>query len=237
MISHPFSSVLIAESRVRGSNLTPSSTDKMKKDRSSSIPRRPDSSFKSSVQSATPMRRMKLADSPSTNPRTVEHNSGQRNASLTSCTGITNGSLTTRKCHFTESAPVTDIYTTSETISAPVLVPRDILEDKTIGSVPRRTSAVPEDFRDPAHTRKFSSDASDSDASVTSMLDKSDACSEGLSGLKFSFGLTPYYKKEEDGSVDKGHITQMADHMDRAMTLEHPVWSSDDKCITLFLCL
>jgi katanin p80 WD40 repeat-containing subunit B1 len=62
----------------------------------------------------------------------------------------------------------------------------------------------------------LSADAADSDASVESMLAKSDACSEGLSGFKFSFGLTPYYKKEEDDNVDKGHITQMTEHMDRA---------------------
>jgi katanin p80 WD40 repeat-containing subunit B1 len=231
--------VLIAESRVRGSNLTPSSTDKIKKDRTSSIPRRPDSSFKSSVQSATPIRRMKLADSPSTNPRTVERNSGQRDVSLTSRTGISNNSLTTRKGHFTESALVKDIYTTSQAMSAPVVVPRDILEDKTIGSVCRGTTAVPDDFQDPGLTRKLSlsADAADSDASVESMLTKSDACSEGLSGLKFSFGLTPYYKKEEDGNVDKGHITQMTEHMDRAMALEHPVQSSDYKCIAPFPCL
>jgi katanin p80 WD40 repeat-containing subunit B1 len=109
--------------------LTPSSTDKIKKDRTSSIPRRPDSSFKSSVQSAIPIRHMKLADSPSTKPRTVERNSGQRDVSLTSCTGISNNSLTTRKGHFTESAPVKDIFTTSQAMSAPVVVPRDILED------------------------------------------------------------------------------------------------------------
>ncbi|KAK3165627.1 hypothetical protein QOZ80_1AG0035730 [Eleusine coracana subsp. coracana] len=233
--SHPKSSFKvkelgIAESRVRGSRLTPS-TDKIKKDRSSNIGRRPDSSFKSSVQGATPMRRMKVADSPSTNPRTVERNSGQRDISLTSRARISNNSSTTKKGHFTESAPVKDIYTTSQAISAPVIVPRDILEDKTAGNFCRGTTAVPDDFQNPSHRRKFSlgTDASDSDTSVTSTPPKSDVCSEGLSGLKFSFGLTPYHKREEYGNVDKGHITQMAEHMGRAMSLEHPVQSSNDK--------
>ncbi|GJN17484.1 hypothetical protein PR202_gb04555 [Eleusine coracana subsp. coracana] len=236
--SHPKSSFKvkelgIAESRVRGLRLTPSSTDKIKKDRSSNIGRRPDSSFKSSVQGATPMRRMKVADSPSTNPRTVERNSGQRDISLASRARISNNSSTTKKGHFTESAPVKDIYTTSQAISAPVVVPRDILEDKTVGNFCRGTTAVPDDFRNPAHRRKFSlgADASDSDTSVTSTPPKSDVCSEGLSGFKFSFGLTPYHKREEYDNVDKGHITQMAEHMDRAMSLEHPVQSSNDKSI------
>ncbi|TVU34896.1 hypothetical protein EJB05_16752 [Eragrostis curvula] len=230
--SHPKSSYKvkelgIAESRVQGSHLTPSSTDKIKKERSSSITRRPNSSLKSSVQSATPMRRMKLADSPSTNPRTVQRNSGQRDISSTPRTGIANNSLTTKKGHFTESALVKDIYTTTQAISAPVVVPRDILEDKTTDSVCSGTTADPDDFRDLVHTKKLPLSAGAT--SLRSTLAEPDVCSEGLSGLKFSFGLTPYYKKEDYGSEDKGHITQMAEHMDRAMLLEHPVQLNDDK--------
>ncbi|XP_062207073.1 katanin p80 WD40 repeat-containing subunit B1 homolog KTN80.2-like [Phragmites australis] len=223
----------IAESRVRGSHLTPASTDKIKKDRSSTIPRRPDSSLKSSIQSATPMRRMKLVGSPSTNPKTVEHNFGQRDISLTSRTGIANNTSTAKKGHFTESALVKDIYTTSLAVSAPVVVPRDILEDKTVDSACRGTegtATLPDDFRDSVRTRKFSpsgAGAADSDSPARST--EPDVCSEGLSGLKFSFGLTPYYKKEEYGDADKEHIAQIAEKMDKTVLLEHALQSNDDK--------
>ncbi|XP_062223147.1 katanin p80 WD40 repeat-containing subunit B1 homolog KTN80.1-like isoform X2 [Phragmites australis] len=195
----------IAESRVRGSHLTPANTDKIKKDRSSTIPRRPDSSFKSSIQSSTPMRRMKLVDSPSTNPKTVERNFGQRDNSLTSRIGITNNSSTIKEGHLTESALVKDIYTTSQAVSAPVVVPRDILEDKTVGSICRGTggtATVPDDFQGAVHTRKpsLSGGAADSDSS-----------------------------KEEYGAADKEHITEIAEKMDKSVSLEHPLQSNDDK--------
>jgi katanin p80 WD40 repeat-containing subunit B1 len=227
-------SVVIAESRVRGSHLTPASTDKIKKDRSSTIPRRPDPSFRSSIQSSTPMRRMKLVDSPSTNPKTVERNFGQKDTPLTSHTRIAKNSSTAKKGNLTESASVKDIYTTSQAVSAPVVVPRDILEDKTVSSVCRGnggTTTAPDAFRVPVHRRKpsLSGTAADSDSSVGSVLTEPDVCSEGLSSLQFSFGLSPYYKKEEYGEVDKEDIAQIAQKMDRTVSLEHPLRSNDDK--------
>ncbi|CAO2166620.1 unnamed protein product [Urochloa humidicola] len=195
----------IAESRVRGSHLTPSSTDRIKKDRSSTIPRRPDSSFRSSIQSSTPMRRMKLVDSPSTNPKTAE-----------------------------QSASVKDIYTTPQAVSAPVVVPRDILEDKAVSSVctgTGGTTAAPDAVRVPVHRRKpsLSTTAADSDSSAGSTLSEPEVCSEGAPSLKFSFGLSPYYKKEEYSEVDKEDIAQIAKKMDRTVLLEHPLQSNDDK--------
>ncbi|CAD6236512.1 unnamed protein product [Miscanthus lutarioriparius] len=220
----------IAESRVRGSHLTPASTDKIKKDRSSTIPRRPASSLKSSVQGSTPMRRMKLVDSPSTNPKIVECNFGQRDISLTSRAVIANNSATAKKSNLTESALVKDIYTTSQAVSAPV-VPRDILEDKTVSNVRRGTgdtAAVPDDFR-PVHKRKPSLSGSAADSDSSSIFTEPDVCSEGLSGLKFSFGLTPYYKKEEFGDVDNEGIAQIAEKMDRTVSLDHSLQLNDDK--------
>uniref|UniRef100_A0A453FP77 Uncharacterized protein n=1 Tax=Aegilops tauschii subsp. strangulata TaxID=200361 RepID=A0A453FP77_AEGTS len=52
---------------------------------------------------------------------------------------------------------------------------------------------------------------------------------EGLSGLKFSFGLTPNDKKEESDGTDKGEIRQIAEKMDRIVSFDHPVQSNDDK--------
>ncbi|KAG2592178.1 hypothetical protein PVAP13_5NG529500 [Panicum virgatum] len=223
-----------AESRVRGSHLTPASTDKIKKDRSSTIPRRPDPSFRSSIQSSTPMRRMKLVDSPSTNPKTVERIFGQKDTSLTSHTRIAKNSSTAKKGNLTDSASVKDIYTTSQAVSAPVVVPRDILEDKTVSSVCRGTegtTTAPDAFRVPIHRRKpsLSGTAADSDSSIGSTPSEPDVCSEGLPSLKFSFGLSPYYKKEEYGEVDKEDIAQIAQKMDRTVSLEHPLPSNDDK--------
>ncbi|KAK8453808.1 hypothetical protein SEVIR_5G344400v4 [Setaria viridis] len=222
-----------AESRVRGSHLTPASTDKIKKDRSS-IPRRPDSSFRSSIQSSTPMRRMKLADSPFTNPKTSERNFGQKDISLASRTRIPNNSSTTKKGNLTESASVKDIYTTPQAVSAPVVVPRDILEDKAVSSVRRGTggtTTAPDAVRVPVHRRKpsLSGTAADSDSSVGSTITDPDVCSEGLSSLKFSFGLSPYYKKEENSEVDREDIAHIAKEMDRTVLLEHPLQSNDDK--------
>ncbi|WVZ68603.1 hypothetical protein U9M48_017525 [Paspalum notatum var. saurae] len=224
----------IAESRFRSSHLTPASADRTKKDRSSTIPRRPDSSFKSSTQSSTPMRRMKLADSPSTNPKSVERNFGQRDISLPSRAAIANNSSTAKKGNLTESAVVKDIYTTPQAVSAPVVVPRDILEDKAGSSVHAGTggtAAVPDDFRIPVHTRKpsLSGSAADSNRSIRSIFTEPDVCSEGLSHLKFSFGLTPCYKKEEFGDVDSEGIAQIAEKMDKTVSLDHPLESNDDK--------
>lgn len=238
--SLPLVSVVIAESRVRGSHLTPASTDKSKKERSSTIPRRPDSSFRSSIQSSTPMRRMRLVDSPSTNSKTVERNFGSKDVSLTSHTRIANNSSTAKKGNLTESASVKDIYTTSQAVSAPVIVPRDILEDKTVSSVSRGTggTTTPDAFRVPVHRRKpsLSGTAADSDSSVGSILMEPDVCSEGLPSLKFSFGISPYSEKEEYSEVDKKDIAQIAEKMDKTVSLEHPLQSYDDKCIALLLC-
>ncbi|KAM0868606.1 hypothetical protein ACQ4PT_041226 [Festuca glaucescens] len=228
---HPKNSYKVqesAESGIRALHLTPASTDKIKKDKSNTIPRRPDSSVKSS----TPARRMKLADSPSTNPRTAERNFGQRDMPLLSRAGVANKSSATKKFHPTELADVKDIYTT-QSVSMPVGVPRDILEDKSIGSVNRGIggrAAVPDDFCSPVHLRKLlpSGGTVDSVSSVRSMLSEPDACSEGLSGLKFSFGLTPYDKKQEFDGTDKGAITQIAEKMDKVVSLEHPVQSNSD---------
>ncbi|CAO2197389.1 unnamed protein product [Urochloa humidicola] len=216
----------MAESRVRGSHLTPSSTDKIKKDRSSTIPRRPDSSFRSSIQSSTPMRRMKLVDSPSTNPKTAERNFGQKDISL--------ANNSAKKGNLAESASVKDIYTTPQAVSAPVVVPRDILEDKAVSSVctgTGGTTAAPDAVRFPVHRRKpsLSTTASDSDSSAGSTLSEPDVCSEGAPSLKFSFGLSPYYKKEEYSEVDKEDIAQISKKMDRTVLLEHPLQSNDDK--------
>jgi katanin p80 WD40 repeat-containing subunit B1 len=63
------------------------------------------------------------------------------------------------------------------------------------------------------------------------MLSEPDACAEGLSGLKFSFGLTPYDKKQEFDGTDKGAVTQIAEKMDKIVSLEHPVQSNSDTCI------
>ena len=233
------SSVIAAESRVRGSHLTPASTDKIKKDSSSTIPRRPDSSLKSSVQGSTPMRRMKLVDSPSTNPKIVERNFGQRDISLASRSSIAKNSATAKKSNLTESALVKDIYTTSQAVSAPVVVPRDILEDKTVNNVRRGTgdtAAVPDDFRTPVHKRKPSLSGSAADSDGSSIFTEPDVCSEGLSGLKFSFGLTPYYKKEEFSDVDNEGIAQIAEKMDRTVSLDHSPQLNDDKCIAFSLC-
>ncbi|AQK99968.1 Transducin/WD40 repeat-like superfamily protein [Zea mays] len=224
----------IAQSRVRGSHLTPASTDKTKKDRSSTIPRRPDSSLKSSVQSTTLMRRMKLVDSPSTNTKNVERNVGQRDISLASRAVMANNSATAKKSNLTESALVKDIYTTSQAVSAPIVVPRDILEDKTVSNVRRgtgETAAVPDDFRIPVHRRKpsLSGSAADSDSSSRSVFTEPDVCSEGLSSLKFSFGLTPYHKKEEFGDVDNEGIAQIAEKMERTVSLDHSQQLNDDK--------
>ncbi|XP_048564756.1 katanin p80 WD40 repeat-containing subunit B1 homolog KTN80.1-like isoform X1 [Triticum urartu] len=220
----------IAESRVRALHLTPGSTDKIKKDRSSSIPRRPDSSVKPS----TPVRRMKPVDSPSTNLKTAERSFGQRDIQLLSRTGMAINSSITKKAPPTESVAVKDIYTTSQAVSVPVVVPRDILEDKSAGSIHRGIggrTAVPDDFYSPVHLRKRlpSGGTSDSVSSVKSMLAEPDVCSEGLSGLKFSFGLTPNDKKEESDSTDKGEIRQIAEKMDRIVSFDHPVQSNDDK--------
>ncbi|KAF6990149.1 hypothetical protein CFC21_007386 [Triticum aestivum] len=220
----------IAESRVRALHLTPGSTDKIKKDRSSSIPRRPDSSVKPS----TPVRRMKPVDSPSTNLKTAERSFGQRDIQLLSRTGMTINSSTTKKAPPTESVAVKDIYTTSQAVSVPVVVPRDILEDKSAGSIHRGIggrTAVPDDFYSPVHLRKRlpSGGTSDSVSSVKSMLAEPDVCSEGFSGLKFSFGLTPNDKKEESDGTNKGEIRQIAEKMDRIISFDHPVQSNDDK--------
>ncbi|XP_037414354.1 katanin p80 WD40 repeat-containing subunit B1 homolog KTN80.1-like isoform X2 [Triticum dicoccoides] len=220
----------IAESRVRALHLTPGSTDKIKKDRSSSIPRRPDSSVKPS----TPVRRMKPVDSPSTNLKTAERSFGQRDIQLLSRTGMAINSSTTKKAQPTESVAVKDIYTTSQAVSVPVVVPRDILEDKSAGSIHRGIggrTAVPDDFYSPVHLRKHlpSGGTSDSVSSVKSMLAEPDVCSEGLSGLKFSFGLTPIDKKEESDGTDKREIRQIAEKMDRIVSFDHPVQSNDDK--------
>ncbi|CAL4961060.1 unnamed protein product [Urochloa decumbens] len=222
----------IPESRVRGSHLTPSSTDKIKKDRSSTIPRRPDSSFRSSIQSSTPTRRMKPFDSPSTNPKTAERNFGQKDISLASRTRIANNSA--KKGNLAESASVKDIYTTPQAVSAPLVVPRDILEDKAVSSIctgTRGTTTTPDAVRVPVHRRKpsLSTTAADSDSSVGSTLTEPDVCSEGAPSLKFSFGLSPYYKKEEYSEVDKEDIAQIATKMDRTVLLEHPLQSNDDK--------
>lgn len=234
-------SVVIAESRVRGSHLTPTSTDKSKKERSSTISRRPDSSFRSSIQSSTPMRRMKLVDSPCTNPKTVERNFGPKDSSLTSHTRIANNSSTAKKGNLTESASVKDIYTTSQAVSSPVIVPRDIVEDKTVSSVCRGTggtTTAPDAFRVPVHRRKpsLSGTGADSDSSVGSIFTEPDVCSEGLPSLKFSFGISPYCKKEEYSEMDKNDIAQIAEKMDASVSLEHPLQSNDDKCIALLLC-
>ncbi|XP_052140737.1 katanin p80 WD40 repeat-containing subunit B1 homolog KTN80.2-like isoform X1 [Oryza glaberrima] len=228
----------VAESGIRGSNLTPASMDKTKRDKSGATPRRPDSSFKSSIQSSTPMRRMKAADSPYTNRKTVERNFAQRDASLASRTGTANNSSTVKKGHLAESVSVKDIYTTPQTVSVPVVMPRDILEDKTAGSISggiRGRAAVADDFHAPVHSRKLSvnSFVGDSVNSTKSMLTDPDVCSEGFSGLKFSFGLTPYYKKEEYDNVDKvdsmdkGDNTQMTEKLDRTVSLEHQLQSND----------
>ncbi|KAL5220377.1 hypothetical protein ABZP36_025090 [Zizania latifolia] len=137
----------VAENGIQGSHLTGASIDKIKKDKSSTTPRRPDSSFKSSIQSSTPVRRMKVVDSPSTNQKTTERNFGQRDVSLASHTGIANCSSTVKK--------------------------------------------------------------------------------GGLSGLKFSFGLTPYFKKEKSNNTDKGDIAQMAERLDKTVSLEHQLQSND----------
>lgn len=233
--------MIAAESRVRGSHLTPASTDKIKKDRSSTIPRRPDSSLKSSVQGSTTMRRMKLVDSPSTNPKNVERprTFGQRDISLASRAAIANNSAAAKKSNLTESALVKDIYTTSQAVSAPVVVPRDILEDKTVSNVRRGTgdaAALPDDFRTPVHRRKPSLSGSAADSDSSSVFTEPDVCSEGLSGLKFSFGLTPYYKKEEIGDVDNEGIAQIAEKMDRTVSLDHSSQINDDNCIAFSLC-
>ncbi|KAM3332981.1 hypothetical protein ACQJBY_028216 [Aegilops geniculata] len=225
----------IAESRVRALHLTPGSTDKIKKDRSSSIPRRPDSSVKPS----TPVRRMKPIDSPSTNLKTAERSFGQRDIQLLSRTGMAINSSTTKKAPPTESVAVKDIYTTSQAVSVPVVVPRDILEDKSAGSIHRGIggrTAVPDDFYSPVHLRKRLP-SGDSVSSVKSMLAEPDVCSEGFSGLKFSFGLTPNDKKEESDRTDKGEIRQIAEKMDRIVSFDHPVQSNDDKGISLSLFL
>ncbi|KAM3351875.1 hypothetical protein ACQJBY_023635 [Aegilops geniculata] len=217
----------IAESRVRALHLTPGSTDKIKKDRSSSIPRRPDSS----VKPCTPVRRMKPVDSPSTNLKIAERSFGQRDIQLLSRTGMAINSSTTKKAPPTESVAVKDIYTTSQAVSAPVVVPRDILEDKSAGSIHRGIggrTAAPDDFYSPVHLRKRLP-SGDSVSSVKSMLAEPDVCSEGLSGLKFSFGLTPNDKKEESDGTDKGEIRQIAEKMDRIVSFDHPVQSNDDK--------
>lgn len=232
--------LVVAESGIRGSNLTPASMDKTKRDKSGATPRRPDSSFKSSIQSSTPMRRMKAADSPYTNRKTVERNFAQRDASLASRTGTANNSSTVKKGHLAESVSVKDIYTTPQTVSVPVVMPRDILEDKTAGSISggiRGRAAVADDFHAPVHSRKLSvnSFVGDSVNSTKSMLTDPDVFSEGFSGLKFSFGLTPYYKKEEYDdvdkvdSMDKGDNTQMAEKLDRTVSLEHQLQSNDSK--------
>uniref|UniRef100_A0ACD5WHY5 Uncharacterized protein n=1 Tax=Avena sativa TaxID=4498 RepID=A0ACD5WHY5_AVESA len=219
----------IAESGVRASHLTPASTDKIKKDKSSTIPRRPDSSVKSS----TPVRRMKPADSSSTNPKTAERISGHRDMPLLSRAGISNNFSATKKFHPADLADVKDIYTTTQSVSVPVAVPRDILEDKAVGSVNRGRgrAAVPDDFCSPVHLTKFlpSGGTGDRVSSVRSMLLEPDVCSEGLSGLKFSFGLTPYDKKHDSDGTDKGDITQIAEKMDRIVSLGHPVQSNSDK--------
>ncbi|KAE8798513.1 Katanin p80 WD40 repeat-containing subunit B1-like protein 1 [Hordeum vulgare] len=224
------SGIAPAESRVRALHLTPGSTDKIKKDRSSSIPRRPDSSVKPS----TPVRRMKPVDSPSTNLKTAERSFGQRDIQLLSRTGMAINSSTTKKTQPSESVAVKDIYTTSQAVSVPVVVPRDILEDKAAGSINRGIggrTAVPDDFYSPVHLRKRlpSGGTSDSVSSVKSMLAEPDVCSEGLSGLKFSFGLTLNDKKEESEGTDKREIRQITEKMDRIVSFEHPVQSNDDK--------
>ncbi|XP_021310962.1 katanin p80 WD40 repeat-containing subunit B1 homolog isoform X2 [Sorghum bicolor] len=222
----------IAESRVRGSHLTPATTDKVKKARSSTIPRRPDSSLKSSVQGSTPVRRMKLVDSPSTNPKIMERNFGQRDISSASRAARANNSATAKKSNLTESALVKDIYTTSQAVPAPVVVPRDILEDKTVSNVRRGTgdtAAAPDDFRTPFHKRKPSLSGSAADSDSSSVYTEPDVCSEGLSSLKFSFGLTPYYKKEEFGDVDNEGIAQITEKMDRTVLLDHSPQLNDDK--------
>ena len=227
--------IVPAESGVRASHLTPASADKIKKDKISAIPRRPDSSVKSS----TLVRRMKPADSPSTNPKTAERNFGQRDMPLLSRAGIANNSSVTKKFHPTELADVKDIYTTTQSVSVPVAVPRDILEDKAVGSVHRGMggrTALPDDFRSPVHFRKLlpSGGTGDRVSSVRSMPPEPDICSEGLSGLKFSFGLSTYDKKHDSDGTDKGDITQIAEKIDRIVSLGHPVQSNGDKCIALF---
>ncbi|KQK10070.1 hypothetical protein BRADI_2g51760v3 [Brachypodium distachyon] len=219
----------IAESGVRGSHLIPASTEKIKKDKSSTIPRRPDSFVKPS----TPLRHVKL-DSPSTNKKSAERNFRQRDMPLLSRTGISNTSSTTKRFHPTESVTVKDIYTTPQAVSVPVVVSRDILEDKTAGNVNRGIAGratVIDDFHTPVHLRKPfpSGGAGDSVSSVRSVLTEPDVCSEGFSGLKFSFGLSQYGKKEGSDGTDKGDITQIAENMDRVVSLEHPVQSNDDK--------
>jgi katanin p80 WD40 repeat-containing subunit B1 len=52
--------------------------------------------------------------------------------------------------------------------------------------------------------------------------------------LKFSFGLTPYDKRHDSDGKDKGDITQIAEKMDKVVSLGHPVQSNGDKCIALF---
>jgi katanin p80 WD40 repeat-containing subunit B1 len=181
---------------------------------------------------------MKLVDSPSTNPKIVERNFGQRDISLASRAAIANNSETAKKSNLTESALVKDIYTTSQAVSAPVVLPRDILEDKTVSNVRRGTgdtAAVPDDFR-PVHKRKPSLSGSAVDSDSSSIFTEPDVCSEGLSGLKFSFGLTPYYKKEEFGDVDNEGIAQIAEKMDRTVSLDHSLQLNDDKCIAFSLC-
>ncbi|KAG8089143.1 hypothetical protein GUJ93_ZPchr0011g28799 [Zizania palustris] len=59
------------------------------------------------------------------------------------------------------------------------------------------------------------------------MITEPDVCSEGLSSLKFSFGLTPYFKKEESNNTDKGDIAQMAERLDKTVSLEHQLQSND----------
>ncbi|KAG8078146.1 hypothetical protein GUJ93_ZPchr0007g5117 [Zizania palustris] len=222
----------VAENGIRGSHLTGASIDKIKKDKSSTTLRRPDSSFKSSIQSSTPVRPMKVVDNPSTNQKTTERNFGQRDVSLASCTGIAICSSTVKKGHLTESVSVKDIYATPQSVSVPVVVPRDILEDKTAGNISIGTgvrASVGNDFFSPVHSRKLSvSDfAADSDSSARSMLTEPDVCSEGLSSLKFSFGLTPYFKKEESNNTYKGDIAQMAERLDKTVSLEHQLQSND----------
>jgi katanin p80 WD40 repeat-containing subunit B1 len=158
---------------------------------------------------------------------------------LLSRTRIANNSSTPKKFHPTESADVKDIYTTTQSVSMPVAVPRDILEDKAVGSVNRGIggrAAVPDDFRNPVHLTKLLSSGGTGDivSSVRSMLPEPDDCSEGFSGLKFSFGLSPYDKKHDSDGKDKGDITQIAEKMDRVVSLGHPVQSNGDKCIAPF---
>ncbi|KAG8089139.1 hypothetical protein GUJ93_ZPchr0011g26994 [Zizania palustris] len=69
--------------------------------------------------------------------------------------------------------------------------------------------------------------AVDTDSSARCMITEPDVCSEGLSSLKFSFGLTPYFKKEESNNTDKGDIAQMAERLDKTVSLEHQLQSND----------